>query len=152
MTYLEMFILVLAIILFTTAAAVHHRSTLAATDALANATYRIQGTQLAQEMLDWIDAQLLRDKGTTFFTRITNSYNPGNPQSGWHMASNQFITRDLAHFGASYKIRTTAHRCDANGNVVGTATNYRRVDVEVWGPDGLRHPVLNSRVYTSWNL
>ncbi|MDD4224474.1 MAG: hypothetical protein PHD87_07825 [Candidatus Cloacimonetes bacterium] len=151
MNFLEMFIVVLAIILFTTAAVAHHRGTMLATDNLANASYRIQATQLAHEILDEIDAKLLLDKGTTTFDRLTNAYNPGSSQSGYNYMD---VTRNLSHAGVSFNIRSKVFVCNALGyNVsLGTDTDYRRVEVRVDGPEGLQHPVSYSRVYTSWNL
>ncbi|MFO8145098.1 MAG: hypothetical protein R6T89_05165 [Candidatus Syntrophosphaera sp.] len=144
MNYLEMFIVVLAVILFTTAALVHHRSTMAATENLANATYRIQATQLAHEVLDQIDARLINDKGTTVFKNLTKTANQGGYEG-------RIFAWDLDHFGASFSGKSSVALCDSLGNDVGTAGEYRRVDVTVNGPEGLRHPVKYSRVYTTWN-
>jgi HAMP domain-containing protein len=144
MNYLEMFIVVLAVILFTTAALVHHRSTMAATENLANATYRIQATQLAHEVLDQIDARLINDKGDDFFGDLAKVSEQGGYEG-------RIFNWDLEFYGASFEGKTSVALCDSLGNDVGTPGNYRRVDVTVEGPESLRHPVKYSRVFTTWN-
>ncbi len=144
MNYLEMFIVVLAVILFTTAALVHHRSTLAATESLANATYRIQATQLAHEVLDEIDARLINDKGDDLFGDLTNSPGLGGYQG-------RTFAWQLDHFGAGFTGTSSVAVCDSLGNNAYSSTNYRRVKITVQGPEDLKHPVEYSRVFTTWN-
>lgn len=144
MNYLEMFIVVLAVILFTTLALVHHRSTMAATESLANATYRIQATQLAHEVLDGIDARLINDKGDDFFGDLTKSPGQGGYQG-------RTFTWELDHFGAGFTGTSNVAVCDSLGNDSGTATEFRRVKITVQGPEELKHQVEYTRVFTTWN-
>lgn len=150
MSYLEMFVVVLAIMLFATVALVHQRGVLSATDTLANATSTIQATQLAHEVLDEIDARLLRQGNNQFFIRLSNGYNFSNPNSNSSGYNGKTFTRDIPYFGGSFSVAMVAADCDQYGNTANSTNLYTRVDVTVTGPADLRHPVRYSRVFSSW--
>ena len=52
MTYLEMFIVVMAIVLLSTIAIMHHRTMATAADLVTNASHTVQAMQMALEFLD----------------------------------------------------------------------------------------------------
>ena len=145
MNYLEMFIAVLAIVLFATIAIVHHRGVQMAADLVTNASHTVQAMQVAHEVLDEIDARLFISNVPTRglnFSQMSTQYN----------GTQRFLNLD--HYQASFQADISVQNCD-NFGVVGTNPAQfpnRLVTVTVYGPPGQRHPVTQSRVYTPFTV
>lgn len=141
MTYLEMFILVMAVVLFTTAAAVHHNSMATAADQVTNASHTVQSIQLAHEILDEIDSRLFTPQTSGLkYAQIPNQYDDTQRQY------------DLAHYGASFTLEINVESCDMYGRTTGNSNPNFLVTVVVNGPPGQRHPVTLSRIYTPYSV
>lgn len=154
MTYLEMFIVVLAAILFSTTAVIQQQAMARAADLVSNASHTIQATQVALELLDSIDAKLfapnLNDLGG--FDKIGNYVqdyqNNGFPQT-------------LEFYGARFQMEATAVKCNEFGDTSATEEVDKPnwlVTVRVWeepaggGASLQKHSIVQSRIYTQYKL
>ena len=141
MSFLEMFIVVMAIILFATTAIVHHQALATAADQVTNASHAVQSMQLAQEVLDEIDARLFAPKVTNFkYAQIITEY-----------AGTQRVY-NLDHYGAEFNLEISAVLCDQFGSTTAQYKPNTLVTVLVHGPPGQRHPVTLSRVYVPFSV
>lgn len=141
MNYLEMFIVVMTVVLFATTAIVQHQAMASVADQVTNASHTIQSLQLAQEILDEIDARLFAPASTNLtYNKIMSQYN------------NTTRHYNLDYYGAAFDLAVSVQACDAYG---GTTANYKPnllVIVVVHGPQGQRHDVTLSRVYTQYSV
>lgn len=139
-----MFVVVLAIMLFSTVAIVHHRTMQMAADLVTNASHTVQAMQLAQEVLDEIDARLFIPKESQGlrFSNIITQY--GDTQR----------ERYLEYYGASFHVEILAVGCDPLGNtaVANNQKTRRLVTVTAYGPAGQRHPVVQTRIYSPFTV
>lgn len=141
MNFLEMFITVMAVILFATTAIVHHQAMATAADQVTNASHTVQSMQLAQEVLDEIDARLFAPQSTNLkYSQIITQY--GSTQREY----------DLAHYGAQFHLDINAEPCDRFGSTTAQYKPNTLVTVLVTGPAGQRHPVSLSRVYVPFSV
>lgn len=144
MNYLEMFVVVLAIMLFATVAIVHNRAMQTAADLVTNASHTVQSMQLAQEVLDEIDARLFIPKEAQGLKYINIIDQYGGTQR----------ERDLQHYGGSFHVDIQAEPCDPYGSTT-VANNLKTrilVTVQVYGPPGQSHEVTQSRIYTPFSV
>lgn len=141
MNFLEMFIVVMAMILFATTAIVHHQALATAADQVTNASHTVQSMQLAQEILDEIDARLFAPQVTNLkYSEIITQY--GSTQRDY----------DLAHYGAQFHLDINAEPCDRFGLTTAQFEPNTLVTVLVYGPAGQRHPVTLSRIYVPFSV
>ncbi len=149
MNLMEMFVVVLAVVLFASTAIVQHQTMAVAADMVTNASHTVQALQIAQEILDEIDAKLFASNKTKLkFKDVKNKYN------------NNTRVFDLDFYEAKFVATTTVEACDYHGRtaedlaapkVVIDLPNWL-VTVNVQGPDGQKHPVTLSRVYTFYSM
>jgi Cu/Ag efflux protein CusF len=141
MNYLEMFILVMAVILFTATAMVHHQSMATAADLVTNASHTVQSIQLAHEILDEIDCRL--------FTPKTSGLKFGDIVSQYDDTQRQY---DLAYYGETFQLEINVEPCDDFGNSTTANKPNLLVTVVVHGPEGQKHPATLSRIYTPYSV
>ena len=141
MSYLEMFLVVMAVVLFATTAVVQHQAMASVADQVTNASHTVQSVQLAQEVLDEIDARLFAPSKTNLkFTQIMTQYD--DTQRHYNLDYN----------GASFDSEINVEACDASGSTTANYMPNLLVTVVVHGPQGQRHDVTLSRVYTEFSV
>ena len=139
MNYMEMFVAVIAVVLFASVAVLINRTMLLQNDQIVNAAQYLQASHLNHAILDEIDAKLFSKQ--LKFGNIKTNYN---------------ITRNISlpHAGGVWSAQITAVDCDSLG--IPLAINdpnniYVRVQVTTAAP-GLGHPVVMQRIYTKTHL
>lgn len=147
MNYLEMFIVVLAVVLLSTVAIMHHRNLQSAADLVTNASHTVQAMQLAQELFDHIDANLLaNDKSLTGmdFESIPEFV---------HMYEENY-PRTLEYYQATFDMQAVVENCDMFGNTEADPADEINflVSVSVREINGQKDWVTLSRVFTQYTL
>ncbi|HNZ07389.1 MAG TPA: hypothetical protein PK802_03675 [Candidatus Cloacimonadota bacterium] len=144
MNFFEMFIAVLAIMLFATIAIVHLRTVEGAADLVTNASHSVQAMQIAQEVLDEIDARMMVPKEAVGlkFNQIDGQYN------------NLERRYNLEHYGTEFHLIIRVYPCNQYGDTAASSSTLvnKLVVATVQGPAGLKHPVTLSRVYTAYSV
>jgi hypothetical protein len=149
MTYLEMFIVVMAIVLLSTVAIMHHRTMATAADLVTNASHAVQATQVALEFLDSLDAKLMASNKTDLnLEKIAETY------------ADYQETLFLEHYLSTFDLEVTTLPCDVFGNTEAEIDQLTNLLVTVrvqenppgGASSGQRHPVTQTRVYTIYTL
>ncbi len=139
MSYFEMFVAVLAVVLFSTVVLLMNRTMLEQNDLLINASTYMQASHLSHSILDEVDSKLFSKQ--LKFAQIKTTYTTTR-------------TYNLPHTGGVWTAQISAVDCDSLGIPLTTpVTNniYVRVLVRT-STTGLKNPVLMQRVYTKTNL
>lgn len=139
MNMMEMVLVLLAVILFTTVALNYNRLVWEQTDYLINANKYLQCSHLSHSILDEVDAFLFSKQ--LKFNDIKKKYN-----------TERNVT--LQHAGGTYSISIHADDCDSLGVLLALPVSnsiYTLVTVRTT-TTGLRYPVIQKRVYTKTHL
>lgn len=139
MSYMEMFVAVVAVVLFASMALLLNRSMVNQTDLITNATQYMQASHLNHTILDEIDAKLFSKQ--LKFSLVKTNYN---------------ITRtyNLQHAGGTWIAQIVTVDCDSLGNLmqIPNPNNiYLRVRINT-STAGLRNPVISQRIYTKTHM
>ncbi|HNT51941.1 MAG TPA: hypothetical protein PKH19_00965 [Candidatus Syntrophosphaera sp.] len=139
MSYMEMFVALLAVILFASVSVMMNRAMLEQYDLLVNASAYLQASHLNHSILDEIDSKLFSKQ--LAFKNITTQYNTTR-------------TLNLQHNGGTYNVQIAAAYSDSLG-VPLTTPEVNMIYVRVRTTTttaGLNQPVVMQRVYTKTHL
>lgn len=140
MNMMDMVLAMLAVVFFTTIAAVYNRSLLTQQENLNNATLVVQATQICHSSLDEVDALLFAKQVS--FADVTTRFTYSE-------------TRNYEFLGTAFTVTSRAVECDSLGNTLTSppANNaFKAVTVTVSGPASLRRPVSLRRIFTKTSM
>lgn len=136
MNMMEMFLALMAVVLFTTLSLTYNQAIWRQTDYINNATMVVQASQICHSILDEADAKLFSNQ--IEFTDIVDTYNFTDTQS-------------YPHLPVTFTVSCVATDCDSLGQDLETPNPnslFKRIEVSVSGPTALRYPYKMKRLYT----
>ncbi|MFA5282876.1 MAG: hypothetical protein WC368_09215 [Candidatus Cloacimonadaceae bacterium] len=137
MNMMEMFLALMAVVLFTTLSLTYNQAIWRQTDYINNATMVVQASQICHAFLDEIDAKLF--SGQLELNDIVDNYNYTDPAVSF------------PHLPTTFNVQWESANCDINGvdlAVDDSLSLYKRVTVTVSGHSYLRQPYSMTRIFT----
>ncbi|MDY0382106.1 MAG: hypothetical protein RBQ68_08605 [Candidatus Cloacimonadaceae bacterium] len=136
MNMMEMFLALMAVVLFTTLSLTYNQAIWRQTDYINNATMVVQASQICHAFLDEIDAKLF--SGQLDIDDLVDSYN-------------FTTTKTYPHLPVIFNVASVAADCDSLGQDLATPNPnslFKRVRITVSGPGYLKQPYSMTRLFT----
>ncbi len=137
---MEMVLALFAVVLFTSLSLCYNQAMWRQTDYINNATLVVQASQICHAILDEADAKLFSNQ--IAIENLVSTYTFTRVQS-------------FPHLSEAFTVVSVAANCDSLGRDLSVANSnslFKRVEVTVSGPGGLKYPYTMRRLFTKTNM